>query len=60
MKTKLKISLTKKPDKDSVVSIKNISIRERILRFFLGERLNVVILVSGGMIEDIEISRSVK
>lgn len=60
MKTKLKISLTKKPDKNSSVSIKNINIRERVLRFFLGERLNVVILVSGDMIEDIEISRSVK
>lgn len=60
MKAKLKISLTKKPDKDSVVSIKNISIRERILRFFLGEKLNIVILASGDMIEDIEISRNTK
>ena len=47
MEHNLKINVSKKPTPDSIVFCKTIKVRERILRFLLGDCRKVTILVPG-------------
>ena len=55
-KHNLQISVSKKPQDGGIVSRRNITIRERLLRFFLGEKQKITILVPGDMVQELAIS----
>ena len=54
----LKISVSKQPKTDGVVSVKKTSIRERFLRKLLGPKLKVMILVPGDSVKDVTIAQA--
>ncbi len=54
----LKISVSKQPKTDGVVSVKKTSIRERILRKLLGPKQRVMILVPGDSVKDVVIAQA--
>ncbi len=54
-KHRLKVSLTKEPNRDALVSTKRIRIRERILRFLLGHKNELTVLVPGNQVHSLEI-----
>lgn len=56
MKHNLKISVSKKPQNGGIVSYRNITIRERFLRFLLGEKQKLIILVPGDTVQELAIS----
>ena len=56
MKHNLKISVSKKPRYDGIVSCRNVSVRERILRFLLGSSTKLTILVPGDSVETLSIN----
>ena len=57
MQHTLRISVTRKPQTGGVVSIRSVSVRERLLRFLLGEKHKLTILVPGDTVSDIEINQ---
>ena len=57
MQHTLRISVSRKPQAGGVVAIRNVSVRERLLRFLLGEKRKLTILVPGDMVSDIEINQ---
>ena len=52
----LKINVSKKPTPDSIVFCKNIKVRERTIRFLLGDCRKVTILVPGNSVSKLSIS----
>ena len=55
MKQNLKISVSKEPKADGILSCRTVSVRERILRFFLGGKQKITILVPGDSVEKVAI-----
>ena len=55
---KLKINLTRKPAPGCVFNCKAINIRERLLRFLLGDMHKVTVLIPGGNVGEILICKS--
>ena len=55
MKHNLKISVSKKPKSEGVVSCRNVTMRERLLRFLLGDKQKITILVPGDSVEELAI-----
>lgn len=60
MKHNLKISVSKEPQKGGIVTCRNVTIRERILRFFLGDKQRVTILIPGDSVEELAICETAK
>lgn len=58
MKHNLKISVSKKPNNGGIVSYRNITIRERLLRFLFGEKHKLTILVPGDTVQELAISEA--
>lgn len=56
MQHNLRISVTRQPANGGVVAIRNVSVRERLLRFLLGEKRKLTILVPGDTVSGIEIN----
>lgn len=56
MEHNLRISVTRKPQTCGIVAIRNVSLRERLLRLLLGEKHKLTILVPGDTVRDVEIS----
>ena len=56
MQHNLRISVTRPPANGGVVAIRNVSVRERLLRFLLGEKSKLTILVPGDTVSGIEIN----
>lgn len=56
MQHNLRISVTRQPASGGVVAIRNVSVRERLLRFLLGEKRKLTILVPGDTVSGIEIN----
>ncbi len=52
----LRICVTRQHDPGGVVAIRCVSIRERLLRFLLGEKRKLTILVPGDTVSGIEIN----
>ena len=52
----LKISVSKKLATGGIVSCRHISVRERFLRFLLGEKRRVAIIVPGDSVRELAIS----
>ena len=55
MKHTLKISVSKKPVSDAIVTCKQVSIRERMLRFLLGDMRSMTVIVPGDSVEEVAI-----
>ncbi len=56
MKHNLKISVSKKPVPGGIVSCRNVSVRERFLRFLLGDKQRLTIIVPGDSVRELAIS----
>lgn len=56
MKHKLKISVTKKPMENGIVSCRNISVRERFLRFLFGKKLYFAVIIPGDSVYELAIN----
>ncbi len=60
MKHNLKISVSKEPQTGGIVTCRNATIRERILRFLLGDKRRVTILIPGDSVEELSICEITK
>ena len=60
MKHNLKISVSKKPQTGGLVTYRNVPVRERILRFLLGSKQRVRIVIPGDSIEELSICAMTK
>ena len=60
MKHNLKISVSKMPQTGGIVTCRNVTIRERILRFLLGDKQRVTILIPGDSVEELAICETRK
>ena len=60
MKHNLKISVSKRPQTSGVITCRNISIRERFLRFMFGSKQRVTILIPGDSVEEVAICETMK
>lgn len=52
----LKICLAPKADAGGVVAMRSICLRERLLRFLLGEERKLMVIVPGNSVDEIEIT----
>ena len=57
MKHNLQISVSDKPQRNSMVSCKNITLRERFLRMLFGRKQKITILVPSDSIEELAITK---
>lgn len=57
MKHNLHISVSDKPQRNKMVSCKNITLRERFLRMFFGKKHSITILVPGDSIDELAITK---
>ena len=55
MKHRLKISVSKKPVNKGVVAWRKVSVRERFLRFLLGDKTKLTGIVPGDSVEELSI-----
>ncbi|WP_313121116.1 hypothetical protein [Proteiniclasticum ruminis] len=60
MKHNLKISVSKMPQTGGIVTCRNVTVRERILRFLLGDKQRVTILIPGDSVEELAICETRK
>jgi len=51
----LKISVSKAPRADNLLSCRTVNIRERLLRFLFGEKHKVTILIPGDRVDEVSI-----
>lgn len=52
----LKISVAKEPASGGIVSCRRISVRERLVRFLLGDKQRLTIIVPGDSVRELAIS----
>ncbi len=55
MKRKLKISVSKQPQTGGIVTCRNLTVRERLLRLLFGDKRRMTILIPGDSIGEIAI-----
>lgn len=55
MRHNLRISVSKYPQSGGTVTCRNVTIRERFLRFLLGEKHKLTILVPGDTVQELAI-----
>lgn len=55
MKHKLKIRVSKEPQTSGIVTCRNVFLRERLLRFFFGDKRRITVLIPGDSIREIAI-----
>lgn len=60
MRHKLKISVSKEPQTGGIVSCRNVSVRERLLRFLFGDKRRVTVLIPGDSVGEIAICETGK
>lgn len=56
MKHDLKISVSRKPIEGGVVRCRRVTMRERLLRYFFGEKRRVMVIVPGDSVECVSIT----
>ncbi|MCI8694062.1 MAG: hypothetical protein NC485_09560 [Ruminococcus flavefaciens] len=56
MKHTLRISVSKKPVNGGIVACRSVSVRERFLRFLLGDKQRLTIIVPGDSVRELAIS----
>ena len=52
----LRISVSKGPAQGGIVSCRSISVRERFLRFLLGDKQRLAVIVPGDSVQELAIS----
>ena len=60
MKHKLKISVSKEPQTGGIVTCRNVTIRERLLRILFGDKRRVTVLIPGDSVGEIAICETEK
>ena len=60
MRHKLKVSVSKEPKTGGIAAVREVSVRERLLRLLLGEMRRVIVLIPGDKVDEIAISEEVK
>lgn len=60
MKHKLKISVSKEPQTAGIVTCRNVTVRERLLRFLFGDKRRVTVLIPGENVGEIAICETGK
>ena len=55
MKHTLEISVSKKPRNCGVAVVRNVSVRERFLRFIFGDKTKLTVIVPGDTVEELAI-----
>jgi len=55
MKHNLRISVSKHPQSDGIITCRNVTVRERLLKFLFGSKQRVTILVPGDSVEEVAI-----
>lgn len=55
MKHKLKISVSKQPQTGGIMTCRNLTVRERLLRFLFGDKRKVTVLIPGDSVGEIAI-----
>lgn len=55
MKRKLKISVSKQPQTGGIVTCRNLTVRERLLRLLFGDKRKMTVLIPGDSIGEIAI-----
>ena len=58
MKHNLHISVSDKPQRNGMVSCRNITLRERFMRMLFGKKQKITILVPGDTIEELAITKA--
>ncbi|MES5112357.1 hypothetical protein ABVC54_01735 [Lactobacillus gasseri] len=56
MANKVSISVTKHPRQDGVVSMRNVTIRERLLRLLLGKPYHLMVIAPGKDVQQLQIN----
>ena len=60
MTHKLKISISKKPLSGGLLNVRNITVREKVLRWLFGAPQKLTIIVPGNSIESVSIAEIVQ
>lgn len=60
MEHTLRISVSKEPASSGIVSCRHISMRERLVRFLLGEKRRLTIIVPGDSVRELAVSEVVE
>ena len=60
MRHNLKIMVSKKKPKSGVLSCRSLTVREKLLRFLLGDPLKLTVLVPGDTVDEVAITESGK
>lgn len=55
MKHTLQIRVSKEPVNSGAVSIRNVSVRERLMRFLFGDKVKLTVIVPGNSVEELSI-----
>lgn len=55
VKHMLKISVSKEPQDGGIVGCRNVTVRERLLRFLLGEKRRLTVIVPGNSVKELSI-----
>lgn len=55
MRHTLQISVSKKPMNGGAVSVRRVSIRERLMRFLFGDTVRLTVIVPGNSVEELSI-----
>lgn len=55
MRHTLQISVSKKPVNGGAVSVRHVSIRERLMRFLFGDTVRLTVIVPGNSVEELSI-----
>lgn len=55
MKHKLKISVSKNAQTGGIASVRNVTMREKLLRLLLGDKRRVTILIPGDSVDEVAI-----
>lgn len=58
MKPNLSLTISKKPSTNGIMSVKQISIREKFLRFLFGKKVDIAIFVPGDQIDEVIIQNN--
>ena len=56
MKHALQISVSKKPVNSGIAAVRQVSVRERMLRFLFGDKANLTVIVPGDSVEELAIT----
>ena len=56
MKHALQISVSKKPVNSGIAAVRQVSVRERMLRFLFGDKAKLTVIVPGYSVEELAIT----